>query len=82
MERSVWITPNFYTRDDWNVTIKKRAWRVFDYTNHEQELRGYQDNSKVKLYPMVIEFNKTCIKDKDLPVLTIFRSLQCRLLNN
>ena len=31
-----------------NATITKRSCHSFEYSNHQQELRGYQDNRKGK----------------------------------
>ena len=44
---------------------------MFEYTNHKQELHGYQDNSDVKIYLIVNTVKKTLIKDRDLPVMLI-----------
>ena len=36
-----------------NPTITKRAWTIFETTNHHQEIRGYQDNSSGKICKIV-----------------------------
>ena len=33
----------FDTRGGRNGTIKKISWNVFEYKNHQRDLRGYQD---------------------------------------
>ena len=54
-----------------NGTIAKIVWHVFEYTNHQQELSGYQDKSKVQFYPIVNEVTKDWINDIDIPVLLV-----------
>ena len=44
-----------------NVTITKRAWHVFEYTNHTHILMGYQDKSEGKVYPIVNTVTKAWI---------------------
>ena len=61
----------FYTRFGRSGTIKKIAWHMFEYTIHQQELRGYLDNSKDKVYPIVNSVTKSWINDIDIPVLLV-----------
>ena len=53
----------------WNH--KKRAWHVLLHTNNQQELRGYQDKSKGKVYPIVNAVTKAWIRDRYLQVLLV-----------
>ena len=36
----------FDTGGEINGTITRRAWNIFEYTNHEQRLMVYQDKSE------------------------------------
>ena len=54
-----------------NVTITKRACRVFKYTNHKEELCGYKYNSRGIFYPIVNAVTKSWIKDRDISVLLV-----------
>ena len=44
---------------------------MFEYTNHQQELRGLQDKSKGKFYPIVNVVTKALIMDRDLPIFLV-----------
>ena len=59
---------NFDTGRGQNENITKRAWHVFDHTNHQQELFGYQDKSKGEVYPLVDSVTKDRINDRYLPI--------------
>ena len=63
----------FDTGSRQNGTITERAWHVFKYTNHQQDLHGYQDNSKVKLYHIVNAVIKAWIKDNNIPVFLVMK---------
>ena len=54
-----------------NGTTTRREWRVFEYTNHKQRILGYQDNGRVKVYPIVNAVPKPWIRGIYFPLLTM-----------
>ena len=54
-----------------NYNTTKRAWHVFEYTNHKQRLLVYQDKIKGKVYPIVHAVTKAWIQGRDLPILLV-----------
>ena len=54
-----------------NGIIKRRAWHVFEYTNHEYRLLVYQDKIEGKLYPIVNAVIKAWIQGRYLPNLLV-----------
>ena len=54
-----------------NGTITKRAWHVFEYTNHKKKLYGCHYNSKGKVYLIFNAVTKPWITDRDIPVLLV-----------
>ena len=54
-----------------NPTITRRAWTIFETTNHQQEIRGYQDTSGGKICQIVNAVTKAFIPGRDLPIILI-----------
>ena len=54
-----------------NYNTTKRAWHVFEYTNHEYRLLVYQDKIEGKLYPIVNAVIKAWIQGRYLPNLLV-----------
>ena len=64
-----------------NRTVTEIAGHVFEYVNHQQELRGYQDKSKVKVFLIVNTFAKSYTKNRNLLVLSVmnyYTLIDCR----
>ena len=54
-----------------NSTITKRAWHIFEETNHRQEIRGYQDEGAGQICPIVNAVTKATIPGREMPVLLV-----------
>ena len=54
-----------------NSTITARAWHVFEYTSHFQQMSGYGDKSKPKLCNIVNAATKAWIPGRDVPVIFV-----------
>ena len=59
----------FDTREGKFPTITKQAWTIFEITNHQQEIQGYQVTSGGKIRLIVNAITKAFIPGRDLPII-------------
>ena len=61
----------FDTRGDRNTTITKKAWYVFEETNHCQEIQGHQDKEPGQVCLIVNAVIKATIPGREMSVLMV-----------